>query len=311
MLAPLEEVYKDDLRIVHRHFPLVSIHPNAFAAAEAAEAAGAQGAFWEMHDLLFERAPEWSGLSPDQMSDVLTSYAQELALDVDRFSQDLENRVYQAKVQDSYDTAARMGLGGTPTFIVNGYMYPSEANISLDAFIELTLLESRMYSSVPPQVIDPDRQYTAIIRTERGDIVVELYADQAPINVNSFAFLAQDSWYDGQAFFYVEPGQAAYSGDPTNLGMTLPHSGYTCDDEISTDVTFDEAGMLALYTASPNLNSSMFFITYAPQPKINGQFTIIGRVIEGMDVVESLTETQPGSDQSPPDVIETILIEEK
>lgn len=69
--------------------------------------------------------------------------------------------------------------------------------------------------------------------------------------------------------------------------------------------------MLALYTNAPNQNSSSFFITYAPQPDFTGNLTIIGRVIEGMDVAEGLTETAPGPDQPEPDAIETIVIEEE
>jgi cyclophilin family peptidyl-prolyl cis-trans isomerase len=173
------------------------------------------------------------------------------------------------------------------------------------------LLAPDQYTEVPPQVIDPDNKYTATIRTSKGDIGVELFADQSPTNVNSFVFLAEDGWYDGQAFFHVEPGFVAQSGDPTNVGWGLPFPGYYCSDEVTTDLAFDEAGMLALFTPSPGRNSSQFFITYAPQPDFNGRYTIIGRVVEGMDVAESLTPTQPGPDQPSPDVIETILIEEQ
>jgi cyclophilin family peptidyl-prolyl cis-trans isomerase len=91
----------------------------------------------------------------------------------------------------------------------------------------------------------------------------------------------------------------------------LPYPGYYCGDETTSDLSFDEAGLLALYTRAPNRNSSSFFISYTPQPDFTGNFTIIGRVIEGMDVAESLTARQPGADQPDPDVIETIVIEEE
>lgn len=267
-----------------------------------------------MHDLLFERAPEWGGLPAAQMPEVLTGYAQELGLDRDRFAQDLENHTYEEQVQSSYSDAMSLGLTGTPSFIINGHLYPSDQlGISyegLETFIQM-VLESHQYDSPPPQVIDPGKEYAATIRTSKGDIVVELFADQAPANVNSFAFLAQDGWYDGQAFFYVEPDFVAQSGDPTNGGLRFLNLGYYCNDETSPDLTFDQGGMLALYTRGPNHNSSLFFITYTPQPDFNGIFTIIGRITEGMDVAESLTQTQPGPDQPEPDVIETILIEEQ
>jgi cyclophilin family peptidyl-prolyl cis-trans isomerase len=310
----LEDTYGDNIRTAYRHFAL-SFHDKAPITGEATEAAGAQGKFWEMHDLLYERQQEWGQLSGEALQAKLVDYAEELGLDAERFAQELADHVYLDKVNADTQVAVQAGLPGTPSYIINGVVYPIDQfglhPMQIIAFIELLMLKDRMYTTPPPQVIDPDKDYEATIRTEHGDVIIELYADRAPINVNSFAFLAQDGWYDGQAFFYVEPGQAAYSGDPTNSGMALPHSGYTCSDEISTDMTFDEAGMLALYTPSPNLNSSMFFITYEPQPDDNGKFTIIGRVVEGMDVVESLTQTQPGPNQPPPDVIETILIEEQ
>lgn len=265
-----------------------------------------------MHDLLYIRQGEWGSLSSeDQVKKKLVEYAEELGLDTDRFSQDLDDHIYLDKVNADTQGAEQTGLGGTPSYIVNGVVYPMNElglhPVPINAFISLMSLEQ--YTEVPPQVIDPAKGYVATIQTSKGDIVVELFADQAPANVNSFAFLAQDGWYDGQAFFYVEPEQAAYSGDPTNMGWGVPFPGYYCGDEISPDLTFDEGGMLALFTPSPGRNSSLFFITYAPQPDLSGQSTIIGRVIEGMDVAESLTPTQPGQPQS--DVIDTILIEEQ
>lgn len=309
----LEDTYGENLRYVYRHFAL-SFHQFAIITAEATEAAGAQGAFWEMHDLLYERQGEWNSLpSEDQVKKKLVEYAEELELDIDRFSQDLDDHVYLDKVNADTQSAQQIGLGGTPSYIVNSVVYPMDElglhPIPIDAFIRLMLLAPDQYTEVPPQVIDPAKKYVATIQTSKGDIVVELFADRAPANINSFAFLAQDGWYDGHAFFYVEPGQAAYSGDPTNMGWGLAFPGYYCGDEISPDLTFDEGGMLALFTPSPGRNSSLFFITYAPQPDLSGQFTIIGRVVEGMDVAESLTPTQPGQPQL--DVIDTILIEEQ
>lgn len=305
-------MHGQDLRIVYRHFPLISIHDKAVIAAEAAEAAAAQGKFWEMHDLLFQRQQEWSGLSVDQMPAVLEGYAKELALDVEAFTQDLDNGTYKQKVEDSYNVAGALGLGGTPSFFVNGRLYPwSLSYQGLEAFIKLTMVELRQYAAPPPQTIDPAKKYTATIRTNKGDIVVELFPDKAPTNVNSFVFLARDKWYDGQAFFYVNLELALQSGDPTSTGVGLPYPGYYCGSEISPDLTFDQAGMLALFASAPDRNGSQFFITYVPRPDFTGQYTIIGRVVEGLDVAESLTPTQPGPDQPAPDVLQTILIEEQ
>lgn len=309
----LEDAHGENIRVAYRHLPLISIHDKAVITAEAAEAASAQGKFWEMHDLLYERQQEWHSLSEDEMKVRLVEYAEELGLDSDRFAQELNDGVYRDKIVADYEEYSQYGQLATPTYVVNNVFYPSgQLGLSpelVDAFIRLLQLDQ--YTQVPPQVINPEKEYVATIRTSKGDIVVELFANQAPTNVNSFVFLAQDNWYDEQAFFYVEPGLVAQSGDPLDVGWSLPYPGYTCGDEISPDLTFDQAGILALFTPEPGHNSSLFFITYAPLPDLNGRFTIIGRIIEGMDVAESLTPTQPGSGQPTPDVIETILIEER
>ena len=93
------------------------------------------------------------------------------------------------------------------------------------------------------------------------------------------------------------------------MGVAL--SGYYCGDEIAPALSFDEAGMLALFRPQQGATISQFFITYVPLSRLNGQFTIIGRVIEGMDVLQSLTETTPDLGQPEPDVIETITIEQR
>ena len=310
----LEDTRGEDIRFVYRHLPLISIHDKAVITSEAAEAAGAQGKFWEMHDLLYERQQDWGQFSDDELENRLVEYAEELGLDAERFAKELEEGTYRDQIMADYEAYSQYGQMATPTYVVNNVFYTQMGlhPLVIDAFIDLVLEPPDQYDEVPPEVIDLDKEYAATIRTDKGDIVVELFAEQAPTNVNNFVFLAQDGWYDGQAFFYVEPGFVAQSGDPTNIGLSLPFSGYFCDDEIDPDLTFEEAGMLALYTPAPDRNSSQFFITYTPLPDLNGQYTIIGRIIEGMDVAESLTPTQPGAEGAPPpDVIETILIEEK
>ena len=259
--------------------------------------------------MLFDKTQEWVGLPQDQALEAFVGYAEDLGLDSDRVQSELEDGVYRDRVLANANEAAALGLGGTPSFVVNGRVVPR--GVSPEAFIEMTVSEPpEGYDGPPPQVIDPAKSYVATIRTSKGDVVVELLPDIAPTNVNSFAFLAQDGWYDGQKFFFVQPDVVAYSGDPTNLGMVLPFSGFVCDDEIGPDSMFDEAGVLAMFTPSPGRNSGIFFLTMAPLPDINQQYTVIGQVVDGMDVVSSLSPAQPG-DGGTPDSIETIIIEER
>jgi cyclophilin family peptidyl-prolyl cis-trans isomerase len=264
-----------------------------------------------MHDLLFQRQAEWSGLSADQFPATLSGYAEELGLDVARFDQDLENHTYLEKVQRSYDEAAAIGLPGTPIMFINGRYYPW--NVSQEAVDTFLAMISREYDAPPPQVIDPAKKYTATLRTAKGDIVIELFADRVPVIVNSFVFLAREGWYDDVTFFRVVPDFVAQTGDPTNSGYGSP--GYACDDEIVPTLTYDAPGVVGMASGGPGTSTvgSQFFITYAPLPDLDGKYTIIGRVIEGMDVVQNLTPRDPsqGTDLPPGDAIETIVIEEQ
>ena len=121
----LEDTYGENFRSVYRHFVL-SFHDKATITAEAAEAAGAQGKFWEMHDLLYERQQEWSGLPVNNVQSMLVGYAEELGLDTERFSQELADHVYLDKVSGETQAAMQAGLPGTPSYIINGVMYPTQ-----------------------------------------------------------------------------------------------------------------------------------------------------------------------------------------
>ncbi|MDX1438100.1 MAG: peptidylprolyl isomerase [Anaerolineales bacterium] len=159
--------------------------------------------------------------------------------------------------------------------------------------------------------IDPNRDYVATIATEKGDITLLLYPEIAPVAVNSFIFLSGQGWYDGVPFHRVLPEFVAQAGDPSGTGLGGP--GYAFDNEISPEVRFDRAGILGMANSGPNSNGSQFFITLAPQPGLDGSFTIFGEVISGMDVVESLTpqDARAGPGQPAPDLILGITIEEQ
>lgn len=310
----LQEQYGDQIRFIYRHLPLISIHDKAIITAEAAEAAGAQGKFWEMHDLLYEKQQEWGQFSGEELQETLVGYAEDLELDAERFAQELEDHVYEEQIMADYEAYQEYGQMATPTYVVNKIFYPTQqfgGFGQISSFIDFIQMSEDMYEEAPPQVIDEGKEYQATLRTSKGDIVVDLFPEEAPTNVNSFVFLAEEGWYDGLDFFYVDTEMVALSGDPTNTGGGLPYPGYYCGDETSPDLTFEEPGKLALYTPAPGRNSSSFFINYVPQPEFTGNFTIIGEVVEGMDVAESLTELQPGAEDIEPDTLETILIEEK
>jgi len=150
----------------------------------------------------------------------------------------------------------------------------------------------KTYPGPPPMAIDTSRQYTAIIETEKGEIVIELFAADAPVTVNNFVFLARDGFYDGTTFHRVIPGYIAQGGDPTGLSIGSP--GYFIPDEI-TDHRH-EAGVISMANQGrPNTGGCQFFITCMPQPALDGSYSVFGRVVEGMDVVRSLTPGDPVS----------------
>lgn len=118
LLNKLLEIYPKDLKLVFKHFPLDSIHPAAFPAAEASECAGDQGKFWEYHDLLFRKAEEWN--RSQELSAQLILYAENLGLDKNRFAACLASGVKKAIVEQDRQEGLKSFVSGTPTLILNG-----------------------------------------------------------------------------------------------------------------------------------------------------------------------------------------------
>ena len=161
--------------------------------------------------------------------------------------------------------------------------------------------------SEPEQIIDPAKTYVATIKLEKGgEIVLELFSD-VPITTNNFVFLACKGFYDGLTFHRVLSGFMAQGGEG---GAGTP--GYSIPDEEDGDHGMD-AGVISMAKAGANTTGSQFFITYTPQPQLEATFTVFGRVIEGMDVVEEITPRDPATNPNAPpgDAMETITIEER
>ena len=158
-------------------------------------------------------------------------------------------------------------------------------------------------------VIDPKKKYTATFKTEKGDFVVELFADKAPKTVNNFVFLARDGFYDDTTFHRVIKGFMAQGGDPTGSGRGGP--GYKFADEFNSSLKHSGTGILSMANAGPNTNGSQFFITYGPTPHLDGKHAVFGKVVSGMDVVNSIPERDPGRASTPGVNINTIEITEE
>ena len=164
-------------------------------------------------------------------------------------------------------------------------------------------------SLAPPSgALDATKTYTATLKTQKGDIVVELYADRAPRTVENFVNLARGGFYDGTTFHRVIPGFMAQGGDPTGTGTGGP--GYQFADEFHPTLRHDAGGVLSMANAGPGTNGSQFFITYGPTPHLDDRHSVFGRVTSGMDVLQAIRERDPQRDRDPGDRIDTIEIAE-
>jgi peptidyl-prolyl cis-trans isomerase B (cyclophilin B) len=165
---------------------------------------------------------------------------------------------------------------------------------------------SKSYTAPPKMMIDVNKKYTATIETEKGEIVLELFAKDAPKTVNNFVFLAREGFYNGVVFHRVIPGFMAQGGDPTGTGSGGP--GYKFEDEFSQ--RRHGTGTLSMANSGPNTNGSQFFITYAPTPHLDGKHTVFGQLTKGMDVLNRLTPGNPVTAPNKADVIKNITIKE-
>ena len=160
-----------------------------------------------------------------------------------------------------------------------------------------------LYLQPPKMMIDPAKAYVATIKTARGDIVVNLDAQAAPLTVNNFVFLARAGFFDGLTFHRVEPGFVIQGGDPLGSGQGGP--GYLIPAEIGLR---HEEGAIAMARLPDQGNprrlssGSQFYITLAPTPQLDGGYTVFGKVASGMEIVKSIAVG---------DVIESITITER
>ena len=140
------------------------------------------------------------------------------------------------------------------------------------------------YSEPPQMTIDTSKQYTATIGTEKGSIILELFASDVPVTVNNFVFLARERFYDGTTFHRVIPDFMAQGGDPTGTGTGGP--GYKFADEFTKHTHV--AGALSMANSGPNTNGSQFFITYSPQSHLDRKHSVFGQLILGEKVLKAL-----------------------
>ncbi|MCL1594448.1 MAG: peptidylprolyl isomerase [Actinomycetia bacterium] len=158
---------------------------------------------------------------------------------------------------------------------------------------------AKQYDAAPDLTIDLAQPHNATIHTSEGDIEVELYASDAPQTVNSFAFLANDGFYDGVIFHRVISGFMIQGGDPTGTGTGGP--GYRFRDEFHSKTSY-ERGTLAMANSGPNTNGSQFFICHGDAGLPNA-YTIFGQVTSGLDIVDAIAGKPTGPQDRPHDPV--------
>jgi peptidyl-prolyl cis-trans isomerase B (cyclophilin B) len=146
----------------------------------------------------------------------------------------------------------------------------------------------QQWDNPPAMEIDPKKSYTATIKTNRGDIVLDFYPQYAPITVNNFVFLARQGYYNGVKFHRVINNFVIQGGDPTGTGRGGP--GYNFQDEFKNNPLRHERGVMSMANAGPGTNGSQFFITHSPQPHLNNRHTVFGKVTSGLDVVDAIRQ---------------------
>lgn len=299
MLEQLLAEYPDDVRVVFRHFPLPS-HPLSLLSIQAVEAAGLQGKYWEFSDMLFAQQSVWTGMDATAYEAWLVERAADLTLDTAQFTTDMKSDALVEKAKSFQQAAYAAGVSYTPFIVFDGRTYQNIVDLTninnLRFMVELVKKSRGQFTDCPPTVLKPGKKYTATLETEAGNIVIQLDTKNAPLSANAFAWLAQQGWYDNTTFYYVQRGatvdmEYAITGDRTETGAGTP--GFIITTEMADGQSFDKAGKVGF------LNGSQLFFTYSAVPTLDGRYTMLGEVVEGMDILQAQPATTAGADGSP------------
>jgi len=169
-------------------------------------------------------------------------------------------------------------------------------------------MPTKQWNNPPEMKIDPKKKYTASLDTDKGVIVLDLFADKAPKTVNNFVFLAREGFYDGTIFHRVIEDFMAQGGDPTGTGRGGP--GYRFADEFDPSLRHNKPGIFSMANAGPGTNGSQFFITHVPTPWLDGKHTIFGQVAAGMDVLMAIPPRDPSNPNAPAVKLNKVTITE-
>jgi cyclophilin family peptidyl-prolyl cis-trans isomerase/protein-disulfide isomerase len=311
ILETLQELYPQDVRIVFRYVTTGGV---SNIAAQAAEAANKQGKFTEMKDVLFENQATWYYYSADEFRTWLNERATEFGMDVDQFNADMDDENTLNKIDYNRSMVDELGITGTPTLYLNNRQYSpyqDRSIFTLATMLNVMGIADRQLGDCPTVDTNFSKDLQAVISTDKGDIVVDLYEDEAPYTVAYFKYLAENGWYNNNAVF-VSTSEYILSGDPSNTLYGGP--GFVFYNEISETQTLDEEGLLVSFNRfGTGYNSGLFMLTKSAVTDFSGEISIFGKVIEGMDVLNAMTDRAYSLDPAEPfyDSITSITILEK
>lgn len=306
-LVKLQAAHPEEIRYVYRHFPL-SFHTYAPTAAYAADAAGKQGFFFAAEEFLYGNQDAWSGLETVEAVDEWLCESFKTAidgLDYDQWVTDYESEEIRASVDAAFEKVLATGIvGGTPTVFVNFHEYDGYYDeASMMPYVEYFKMQGNLKNECPA-LVDTIADYQAVLDTDAGEIVIDLFDDEAPMAVSAFVSLAKDGWYNELPFHRIVPGFILQTGDPSGLGIGNP--GFTFANEANSSADFSKGkGLVAMANSGVNTNGSQFFITFdlaeyfraqvaarfddesaleddvaARLAKMNENYTIFGKVTE-------------------------------
>jgi len=169
--------------------------------------------------------------------------------------------------------------------------------------------QPKQWHTPPAMTIDEHKSYQATLHTDKGDIVIQLFASQAPRTVNNFVFLARSGFYDGTIFHRVIGNFMVQGGDPTASGTGGP--GYRFKDEFHPALRHTKPGILSMANAGKDTNGSQFFITHVATPWLDNKHSVFGEVVAGLDVLFSIPERDPRQVSAAGVKINSVTIEEE
>jgi cyclophilin family peptidyl-prolyl cis-trans isomerase len=169
--------------------------------------------------------------------------------------------------------------------------------------------QSKQWAKTPEISLDPNKKYSAVFKTDKGEITVSLYSSKVPRTVNNFVFLAREGFYDNTIFHRVIADFMVQGGDPTGTGMGGP--GYKFNDEFDSSLRHSGPGVLSMANAGPNTNGSQFFITHVATPWLDNKHSVFGQIVKGLDVLFAIPARDPNQRNSPAVTLKTVEIIEE